>query len=179
MALAENRRMNMRSFVARLMCVVGLSLSASTGVAADRINSDTAYWGWPSGGPVQVLRAFDPPEFNWLSGHRGVDLDIPTGSVVVAPADGVVSYAGVLADRPLVALRISGGGGVDLRTSIEPVDPLVKVGDVVRRGDPIGTALDGHVPSGIHWGVKVGSDRYINPLRMTFGHVRLKPWIGW
>ena len=38
--------------------------------------------------PGPVVAPFDPPEQDWLAGHRGVDLAAAVGEVVRAPADG-------------------------------------------------------------------------------------------
>ncbi len=122
----------------------------------------SASWSWPLSPKPSVLRTFDPPDKPWLSGHRGVDLG-PTsdGAPVAAPSDGVVAFAGVVVDRPV--LTIDHGDG--LKSSFEPVTSELKAGDTVRKGQVIGTMEPGHCSSAtcLHWGVRRGED-YVNPL---------------
>lgn len=130
-------------------------------------------WSWPTRTPVAVNRPFDPPYLPWLPGHRGVDLAAPLGSVIHAPADGSVVFAGQLVDRGVVSVLHSGG----LRSTYEPVDALAAVGDHVRRGQPIGTVQAGHNPGPLHWGARFGKNEYVNPLKMLVGPTVLKPWV--
>ena len=67
--------------------------------------------------PGPVVAPFDPPEQDWLAGHRGVDLAAAVGEVVRAPADGTVTFAGKVAGRGVLVITHDDG----LRTSLEPV----------------------------------------------------------
>lgn len=126
-------------------------------------------WSWPLSPKPHVLRTFDPPDKPWLSGHRGVDLGaahdagpVTAAPAVASPADGVVSFAGIVVDRPV--LTIDHGGG--LRSSFEPVDTGLKPGDHVTKGQVIGNlaAAPAHCQGTcLHWGVRRGDD-YVNPL---------------
>lgn len=129
-------------------------------------------WIWPTGEVTVVTRAFDPPAMPWLSGHRGVDLGAPIGTIVVAPADGEVIFAGAIVDRQTVSVMHGGG----LRSTYEPVIPLVRAGQKVTAGEPIATVEPGHSPGSLHWGARFGPNHYINPLRMLVGPSVLKPW---
>lgn len=129
-------------------------------------------WEWPTGSPVAVDRAFDPPSMPWLSGHRGVDLDGEVGSTIVSPADGTVVFAGPVVDRQSVSVLHEGG----LRSTYEPVIPLVASGQSVSAGQAIATIEAGHVPGALHWGARFGKNEYVNPLRMLVGPSILKPW---
>jgi murein DD-endopeptidase MepM/ murein hydrolase activator NlpD len=95
-----------------------------------------------------------------------VDLAAPIGSEVVAPAAGVVHYAGWVGDRFLVA--IDHGAGVI--SSIEPIEPSVATGAEVGRGEPIGRVAEGAhcVPGCVHFGVRVDGV-YVSPLLMLGG----------
>jgi murein DD-endopeptidase MepM/ murein hydrolase activator NlpD len=131
---------------------------------------------WPLPPPHPVLRPFQQPATPYGPGHRGVDLGGSAGEAVLAAGDGLVRYAGPLADRSLVSIEHPGG----LRTTYEPVQPLVAVGQQVRRGQPIGELLAGHpgCPAGqvcLHWGVHRGR-YYLDPLRLVVGQIRLLPW---
>lgn len=150
------------TFVASAI-VVG-SASAATPASPDPTMTQSAQgqWSWPLSPEPSVLRTFDPPDKPWLSGHRGVDLG-PThdGAPVTAPSDGVVTFAGVVVDRPV--LTIDQGDG--LKSSFEPVTSELKTGDAVRKGQVIGTMEPGHCGSAtcLHWGVRRG-ENYVNPL---------------
>ena len=122
-------------------------------------------WTWPLAPRPPVLRSFDPPPKPWLSGHRGVDLETAApAAAVVSPADGTVSFVGVVVDRPVITID----HGAGLRSSFEPVDSPLAVGSAVTQGQIIGTALPGHCPTAgcIHWGVRQGED-YVNPLQFV------------
>lgn len=120
----------------------------------------------------QVARAFAPGPNNWNAGHRGVDLVATWGANVSAAQDGTVVFAGKLNDRSLISIEHSEG----VHTTYEPVTPLVKRGDVVRRGQLIGLLDPFHCApaSCLHWGGKIGADGYFNPLTLLgYRRVRL------
>lgn len=158
-----------------LLCTLLLvALAPDTAAASGPTRSTAsagAAWSWPTGTPVPVVRAFDPPEQRWQAGHRGVDLDVDIGSTVLAPADGVVTWAGPLVDRAVVSVQHEG-----VRSTFEPVEALVSRGQHVVRGQVLGTVTEGHSPGALHWGAKVSQDSYVDPLRMLVGPVVLKPW---
>jgi murein DD-endopeptidase MepM/ murein hydrolase activator NlpD len=125
--------------------------------------------------PVTVVRRFDPPEQRWLPGHRGVDLRASVGERVRAAGDGRVAFVGTLAGRGVITINHG-----DLRTTYEPVEALVRVGERVRAGQSIGTVGTGtgHCGSGrcLHLGLRRGRE-YLNPL-LFLGRTsaRLRPW---
>ncbi|WP_350223351.1 M23 family metallopeptidase [Pseudoglutamicibacter albus] len=99
-----------------------------------------------------MLRGFEAPEHAWSAGSRGVQLKAAAGDAVVAPADGVVSFAGKVAGRPVVAIQLPSGW----RTTVEPVDASVRKGDRVTAGERIGTVATGGPCDQrcVHWGLK-------------------------
>ena len=128
--------------------------------------------------PLHVLRRFDPPATPYGPGHLGVDLRADAHVVVRAAADGVVSFAGPVAGRGVVVVRHPDG----IRTEYEPVRPLVRVGDAVRRGQSIGELRGSHAGCAghcLHWGARRGST-YLDPLALLrpLGPVVLLPWPG-
>jgi murein DD-endopeptidase MepM/ murein hydrolase activator NlpD len=143
--------------------------------AAAVVEPDGGYYRWPLGGPVTVARRFEPPARRWLPGHRGVDL-VGTGDIVVrAAGDGVVRFAGPVAGRGVVSIDHPAG----LRTTYEPLVPLVSAGEPVARGDPIGVLVAGHAgcpaETCLHWGVRQGP-HYLDPLALlSLGRARLLP----
>jgi murein DD-endopeptidase MepM/ murein hydrolase activator NlpD len=122
-------------------------------------------WEWPLSPRPAVLRAFDPPDKPWMSGHRGVDLGATHDGVpVTSPEAGTVSFVGVVVDRPVITIDHGDG----LQSSFEPVESDLKAGAVVAKGDAIGTLRPGHCGTGpcVHWGVRRG-DGYVNPLEFV------------
>jgi murein DD-endopeptidase MepM/ murein hydrolase activator NlpD len=134
-------------------------------------------WIWPVSGPV--LRAFDPPDSPFGSGHRGIDIAAPAGSVAVAPAEGMVSFAGPVGGRLFVTVDHGGG----LESTLSWVAELeVRRGDVVEAGQPLARTGGGHagdlVPN-LHFGVRldgvyVDPFDYLEALDLT-GLIRLAP----
>jgi len=130
---------------------------------------------WPLDGSPRVTRPFQPPPKPWLPGHRGVDLGASPGDPVRSAGPGVVAFAGVVAGRPVVSVDHPGG----LRTTYEPVSPLVRAGQAVAAGTVLGTLLVGHagcpVDACLHWGLRQG-DAYLDPLALLgLAQVRLLP----
>lgn len=125
---------------------------------------------WPLAPPVRVVRPFDPPPRPWLRGHRGVDLAAAPAAPVRSTAAGVVVYAGPVAGRGVVSVAHADG----LRTTYEPVRPVVAVGATVVAGQPLATLEPGHrgcpERACLHWGLRDGS-HYLDPL-LLFGLAR-------
>jgi len=132
-------------------------------------------YGWPLAPPHPVLRPFRRPTSPYGPGHRGVDLGANAGDPVLAAADGVVSFAGWVATRGVVAVAHLGG----LRTTYEPVRPEVTAGQRVRRGEEVGRLTPGHEgceAACLHWGARRGNE-YLDPLGLlSTQRVRLLPW---
>ncbi len=130
-------------------------------------------WQWPLAGEPVVLRAFEAPAQRWAPGHRGVDLAAGAGAAVLAPTDAVVVFAGWVVDRPVLSLATAGG----LRVTLEPVTASAAVGTRVRRGQVVGTTAPsgGHCAGCLHWGVRSGRDRYLDPLAVLAGAVAPPP----
>jgi len=132
-------------------------------------------YAWPLAPPHPVLRPFQQPATPYGPGHRGVDLGGADGEPVLVAADGVVSFAGSVATRGVVAVTHAGG----VRTTYEPVRPEVTAGQWVRRGEEVGRLMPGHegcAAACLHWGARRGSE-YLDPLRLlSTQRVRLLPW---
>lgn len=131
----------------------------------------------PVPSPPEVLTPFRPPADRWGAGHRGIDLAAAPGQPIRAAAAGVVAFAGEVAGRPVVSVAHT----PVLRTTYEPVLPTVSAGTTVTAGQVIGVLQGGHSSCSpatcLHWGARMGADRYLDPLSLLTGiRVRLKPW---
>lgn len=147
--------------------LAALLLPLPVSVASDPASGParTASWQWPLQPRPPVLRNFDPPPRPWLSGHRGVDLGAADdGAKVASPADGTVTFAGTVVDRPV--LTIDHGNG--LRSSFEPVESPLNKGTRVVAGQAVGVLRTGHCGTTpcVHWGVREDED-YVNPLKFV------------
>ena len=125
--------------------------------------------------PVRIVEGFDPPAHNWLAGHRGIDLRAEPDQTVRAAGAGRVTFAGMLAGRGVVVVDHG-----PVRTTYEPVDADVAVGERVAAGEPIGVIAlgTGHCGDGacLHLGLRRGTV-YLDPrLALGAGHPRLVPW---
>jgi murein DD-endopeptidase MepM/ murein hydrolase activator NlpD len=121
---------------------------------------------WPVRGPV--LRGFDPPDTPYGSGHRGIDIEAPLGTTVVAAESGTVAFAGSVAGGLFVSIDHPDG----VRTTYSWLsDVSVRRGASLERGEPIGRSGVGHPGSGpphLHFGARIGSV-YIDPLLLLEG----------
>lgn len=130
--------------------------------AARRVSSDSQGWRqtflWPTTGRISTLFGSQRIYRNGEAGsyHSGLDIAKPQGSVILAPADGVVILA---ADHPFTLegnlLMIDHGMGLNSAfLHLSRID--VHVGERVRRGQPIalsgmtGRATGPH----LHWSIK-------------------------
>lgn len=120
----------------------------------------------------QVVRAFSPGKHNWDAGHRGVDLAASFFMPVYAPQQGKVVYSGQLVNRKVLSISHP----ENIRTTYEPVLPLVQKGEEVQRGQLIAVVVGKHcgMSTCLHWGAKTAPDNYLNPwLLLAKKRVRL------
>ena len=143
---------------------VGAEAPAARG-AAPSVDLASLGWVWPAE-PFRLARRFVAPAHEYGPGHRGIDLDLLGGSVVRAPADGVVAFAGDVAGRGI--LTIDHGDG--LVTTLEPVETALTPGAVVSRGEDVADlSVGGHAAAGtLHFGVRLHG-AYINPMLLLGG----------
>lgn len=152
--------------------VVGLLLVPF--LLATTVEASSGGFGWPMRPRPPLVRRFDKPVYDWLPGHRGVDLGGTAGEPVLAAGEGYVVFAGVVAGKPVVSVDHPNG----VRTTYEPVVALVPLGRRVVRGDVLGTLEPGHPGCSapcLHWGARRGHE-YLNPLGLLhMAPLRLKP----
>ena len=133
----------------------------------------------PPVAPIVVERPFAAPAGPYAPGHRGVDLRADPGSIVRAPAPGVVRVAGRVAGKAVVSIdhphRILGRTG--WRTTYEGVVARVDAGDMVDAGDPLGVVIAHEHGPGVHWGLK-NRRVYADPMLLLRRTVILKPLDG-
>jgi murein DD-endopeptidase MepM/ murein hydrolase activator NlpD len=97
--------------------------------------------------------------------HSGVDVARPTGTPIIAPADGIVTLA-AQQDFTLEGKLLMLDHGMGLNSAFLHLSRIdVKVGDLVRRGQTIGAIGTTGRSTGphLHWGMKWGEAR-IDPL---------------
>ena len=143
-------------FVVVLLCALVLPVSTAQA------------WTWPVDGPVLRPFSFDHAHPYAAGQHRGVDLGEPSGANVLAPAKGLVTFAGTVP---------TGGKTVSIQTPFGHTATLVHLGSIiVKRGSTVseGAAVGTVGPSGIvdltkpfvYFGVRLTSDDqgYVDPL---------------
>lgn len=115
-------------------------------------------WSWPVDGSHTIIRPYVIPASDYGAGHRGID--IASTTVLRAPADGMVRFAGIVVDREV--LSIDHGDGTI--SSYEPVTSDLVAGDVVHRGEVIGEIVPGHCSVlCVHLGARLDGG-YVSPL---------------
>jgi murein DD-endopeptidase MepM/ murein hydrolase activator NlpD len=165
------------SIVVALLMVAMLSLARPAGALGAPVDP-VPVGVWPLQPQPEVVRAFEPPDTPFGSGHRGVDLAGSFGMPVLAALAGRVTFAGPLAGRGVVVVDHG-----PTRTTYEPVAAIVRLGQVVLRGERLGTLQVGgsHCFPRVclHWGWRRG-DTYLDPLLLVGGGpIRLLPlWRG-
>ncbi len=123
-----------------------------------------ALMGWPLR-RTKIVGRYDAPDQPWLSGHRGVDLLASSQNAILAPADGVISFSGVVAGKSVVTIR-HGGSLSDLTSTFEPAVAEKKTGTHVSRGERfahVEGASDHCADQCLHWGLKTSDRSYTDP----------------
>ena len=125
-------------------------------------------WTWPVKGPVLEAFSFDPAHPYAAGQHRGIAIGADSGTPVLAPASGVVSFAGTVpTSGKTLTIQTPDGLAVSL-THLGSIavarDDAVSEGSVVGTVGPSGTAefTEPHV----HLGIRTASNDqgYLDPL---------------
>jgi murein DD-endopeptidase MepM/ murein hydrolase activator NlpD len=136
-------------------------LALAVGVLGAEPAAAAGDWSWPVLGPV--VRLFDPPGTPYGSGHRGIDIAAPVGTLVRAPAPGTVSFAGKVGGHLFVTIQHAG----NLASTYSWLSAvLVHKGDAVLEGQAVarsGTGAASDPAPNLHLGVKLAG-AYVDPL---------------
>jgi murein DD-endopeptidase MepM/ murein hydrolase activator NlpD len=104
--------------------------------------------------------------------HTGVDIATAWGTPIVAPAPGLVVFAGTMMDGAEVVMIAHDSGRVSMYAHLDNhVFPVpVKAGDTVKAGDPIGNVGLTGITTGahLHWSVWQNGE-LVDPLSMIRG----------
>jgi murein DD-endopeptidase MepM/ murein hydrolase activator NlpD len=155
--------------------MTGLSLGLTRNVTtADWLRANSAPNLWPVEGPVtgSFGERIDP--FNGEGAfHSGIDIGSTDGQPVVAPADGIVTFADFLGGYGR-AVMIDHGHGITTRYG-HLANFAVMTGQHVHRGDTIGFVGESGRSTGphLHYEVRI-NDTPVNPhkyLRLTVANV--------
>ena len=146
-----------------------------TTLATPPAHAGDGSWSWPLGNR-HVEGGFDLPDTEYGAGHRGIDLPGRLGEPVRAVAAGRVKFAGSVAGVGVVTVDHGSE-----RSTYQPVDPRVRVGDSVEAGDELGRlrGMGSHCSGAcLHLGRLDGATEtssYLDPLDRlaAASHVRL------
>lgn len=147
-------------------CLVALLVAVTSGL--EKIPAWAAqplHFIRPVDGPT--IRNFEGPENPFAAGHRGIDLEVPFGTAVLASAEGRVTFAGPMGGRLFVTVTHV-GEIVTTYSFLSRVD--VRAGQHVRHGDPLAASGEGHPgqgPSSLHFGVRLAGS-YVDPDTVLF-----------
>ena len=121
---------------------------------------------WPVFGPITSVFGDDrpPSPSRGTRFHRGVDISVPPGTPILAPADGVVSYIGREWDYGLMVCIDHGHGFSTAYGHLKAT--AVRTGDKLKAGQLIGTVGLSGVSSGphLHYEVRIQGNA-VNPSR--------------
>lgn len=122
-----------------------------------------------------VIDPFRAPECARCAGNRGIEYAVPANAVVRSGLRGEVVFVGMVANVRYVVVRAS--ADPRLRVTYGGLaDVVVTQGEVLRRGDALGTmgesdargSGDARGTARLHLGVRVG-DEYMDPLVVARG----------
>ena len=128
-------------------------------------------WSWPVDGPVLQPFSFDRAHPYAAGQHRGIDIGARAGASVVAPAAGVVSFAGTTPGNGLT-LSIRTVDGYTSRSRTSARSPSA-TGATVAEGDPsatVGADGDAELDAAVRPPRRSGStddeNGYVDPLSL-------------
>ncbi len=146
----------------RVAAAVAVALTVWTAPVAA---ADT--WRWPVAGDVVAAFA-DAPDPYAAGQHRGIDVEAPTGTPVVAAVGGTVRFSGLVGSSGITVSTRTADGRFDV-SYLHLAHAVVRAGQTLAAGDRIGAAGTTGSPSSttphLHLGVRdAGTRRYRDPL---------------
>lgn len=162
----------------KIAMITGLCLLQTTLLAASDKTSyaepltTSSAWQLPFETSHRLVRQYLQPNSDYSAGHRGVDFAVSIGDKLVAPADGTITVARHLVNRPVIAIS----HGADMVTELEPACSSLPPGSRVSRSQQIGFACEAdlgykqHCPDQtcLHFSLRV-TGRYMSPLTLIGG----------
>ena len=122
-----------------------------------------------------IIRHFEPPPTPYAAGHRGVDFEVPEGTLVVAAGSGRVAFAGPVGGT--IALSIDHPNG--LRSTYSFLGAVVvRAGDDVLQGQAVARSGPGHgggAPPALHFGIRHGEE-YRDPEALLLDAILRHLW---
>lgn len=126
---------------------------------------------WPAPGHTTITSPFGErvhPITKVVTMHTGVDISVPLNTTIVAAQSGTVIYADWYGGYGKAVIIDHGGGYSTLYGHNNKL--LVKVGDVVKKGDPITKSGSTGFSTGphLHFEVRINGD-YVDPIPYVSG----------
>jgi murein DD-endopeptidase MepM/ murein hydrolase activator NlpD len=156
------------------VATIGIAFSSRNASVADWVRMAKAPTLWPVEGMITGAFGERIDPFNGEGAfHSGVDISSTYGHPVIAPADGVVTFADIMAGYGRMVV-VEHGNGISTRYG-HLSGCAVTVGQTIQRGDTIGyVGLSGRSTGPhLHYEVRI-HDAPVNPhkyLRTTFASV--------
>ena len=131
----------------------------ASATATDAVIAPDAVFVWPATGQYYITSTFGP---RWGTIHRGLDIGCPTGTKIVAGADGNVVSAGIDASMGNYVL-INHGKGMQTyymhnSVLVATAGDKVKAGQLIAYSGSTGDSTGPHC----HFGLKINGT-YVNP----------------
>ena len=157
----------LRFILAAVTALILLASGPETSLSAP-LPANSA-WQLPLEAPFELINQYRQPNSDYSAGHRGVDYQVSLDQAILAPADGVVYFAGMVVNRSLLSIK----HGSAISTEFEPVCATVSPGQAVLRGQIVAKVCDATVTYQqhcfavrcLHFAMKLNG-KYLSPLAL-------------
>ena len=154
-----------------ILCFTIILVISSGAFASTFADKSPGNFGYPLKS-TKITKGFVPSATKYGPGHRGTDFEATIGTSVYAIADGQVIFAGLVAGR----LYISIDHGNDIVSTSSVVTKSVKVSDVVKKDQLIGTSgkqLTKDDINTFHFSMRV-KKVYVDPMLYITGKIPVR-----